>query len=174
MDVTPLNNVSRDGMANNTYTYYLYPSSSAGTVGPVTMTSGMTNQGSMTLVRCAASGTYRCKLTVRLGTTLTNAYAIRLQALYNEVKVDINKIKNVLGTTVRLQKGQVIVDATGRANEVFRRVQVRLQNAKNGTTSPFALLSADSICKRLAVGDPATSLPTTYDVADNAACVIDP
>ena len=47
-----------------------------------------------------------------------------------------------------LRDGQAEVDATGRAADVLRRIQVRVPIKRNFIFPEFALGTADSICKR--------------------------
>ena len=60
---------------------------------------------------------------------------------------------------MKFKGAQVVIDSTGRANDVLRRVQVRITGGtttfsygdNTGNYPDNVLESADSICKRLSV-----------------------
>jgi hypothetical protein len=107
-----------------------------------------------------------------------------MQALYNDVQVNLNSVATATSTDVTLKDGQAVVDVTGKANDVFRRVQVRLPlkgtgtatnstSAGSGFAPSFAILSADSLCKRLAVGPVTTVDSAGIPAGADASCKLD-
>ncbi len=101
---------------------------------------------------------YACKATIDIppavGQTdgVRTAY-LRLNALYNDHTSFRVQLKQD-DTTVAFSSVQPMVDATGRANDLFRRVQSRIEIANS--TFPFPQSAADvssSLCKTFLVTD---------------------
>jgi hypothetical protein len=85
--------------------------------------------------------------------------------------------KNAAGTDIKLSGAQAQIDATGKAQDVLRRILVNVPlHASNSNALPdYALESTDSICKRFAVMDGYYSVPDLDAVTgDNALCQLDP
>lgn len=175
MDVVPVvaGALDRATLVANTYTAFFYPSTSNLGVTTKSWSPGPANQGSVDLVRCNATG-LRCRLDVTLlAPGISNRYVLRLQAIYNDVQIGIADVKDTLNNTVTLTDGQAVVDVTGKANDVFRRVQVRLPLNPSGFTGSMALQTADSVCKLLATG-PTTTVDTSgIPIASAGSCLID-
>ncbi len=146
LDLAPTNGspLDRATMISGSYTIFLYPTTGAGTVTTAGM--GASNQGSLIFANCAAAP---CTYNVTLTGGTSSKYLMRLQALYNSVGVRISNVRDSIGNPLTLRNGQAVVDVTGRASDVFRRIQVRLPYYVNGYMPGFAVQSADSICKRL-------------------------
>jgi len=92
--------------------------------------------------------------------TNTNNYVMRIQGIYAPTHVKVTMLDGGLnGTAVGFNKAQVIVDVTGRAGDVFRRVEARLdlEDLFSTLVPEYAILSADDICKDLVVGNSASS-----------------
>jgi Tfp pilus assembly protein PilV len=90
----------------------------------------------------SVTGTY-CQATItNLGAT---NYALRVQSLYNDSSLTVTPDSNV-----SLTGAQVLIDSTGQANSVFRRIQVRFSLTANDTTPTpdEAIEAGGSICKR--------------------------
>jgi hypothetical protein len=146
IDLVPISGaLDRNTLITQTYSFFLYPTS-AGTTTDHTVQSGTGNQGTVFLSRCTASP---CRARVTLSGGTATRYMMRLQAVYNNVKATIGPVRNIAGATVNMINGQTVIDSTGRANDVYRRIQVRRQSSNNGLTPAFALQAADTICKRL-------------------------
>ena len=78
------------------------------------------------------------------------SYYMRMRSIYRDSSVSIYP-KNAAGGTVET-KGQIIIDATGKAQGVLRRIQVRVPVDAGAVNAPFgAIESTGSICKRFAV-----------------------
>ena len=179
MDIVPVvtGSLDRGTLVANSYTAFLYPTTDTAGLSAKTYSSGPVAQGSVDLVRCNSAG-LRCKLDITLaGAGISDRYTLRLQAIYNDVQIDIANVKDTTTSIVTLKDGQAIVDVTGKANDVFRRVQVRLPMKPSGFASSSALQSADSVCKLLNAG-PITTVDTSVVPAGapaiaSASCLID-
>ncbi len=179
MDVVPVVDgaLDRATLVANSYSMFLYPTSDNAGIVSKSYSPGPAAQGSVDLVTCDTSPTptnLRCKLDITLtGAGISKRYMLRLQAIYNVVQADVADVKDTTNTKVSLKDGQAVVDVTGRANDVFRRVQVRLPLKPTGFVSSTVLQSADSVCKLLAVG-PTTTVDTSgIPAGAERSCLID-
>jgi hypothetical protein len=73
-----------------------------------------------------------------------------MSALYASGAVDITATC-LCGSPVVFNNAQIQIDATGKAQDVLRRVQVRLPMSLPGKTPDYAIQSGSSICKRFSV-----------------------
>ncbi len=150
---------NRQDVANSAYTVYLYPSITGGTSIPASP--GLAGQGVTLVTRCNSTNGYRCSANVSLSGSGSSSYYVRLQSYYNPVRARVAAVDGS-GNEVTLTNGQAIVDSTGQANDVYRRIQVRIPLSSNeGFHPPFAIFSGDSICKRYIgiPGNTAVDLP---------------
>jgi type II secretory pathway pseudopilin PulG len=74
-------------------------------------------------------------------------FILRVQSLYTESDVSICANTCSEG----LQGVQVVIDATGQANDVFRRVQVRVPYMPGYPTPEYAVETAGNLCKQLKI-----------------------
>jgi len=110
-----------------------------------------------------------CTLTV---TGLSaNQYYARLMSSYEAVSVQVSA--TTAAGAANLSGAQILIDATGKAQDVLRRIQVRVSPGPNSTTQlpDYALESTTSICKRFAVmQNYFSNNATTTDGAGNQLC----
>ncbi len=121
--------------------FFIYPSAlSGGALDYATSSTGTTGQGN-----CSGAGSYEeCKLTVSgLG---GSQYYIRLKGIYKSMAFTV---KPLAGEFVGLQ---AIIDVTGKATDVERRIQVRLPiNNLSNNVPLFGLEGTDKICKKFSI-----------------------
>jgi hypothetical protein len=159
VDLVPLSAVrsvtnSRRDMVDLTYSFLVYPTDDPAIAinNLIGGGRGHTNQGGTLMTRCQASvlpGDYRCRATVDLNPDVVGPLYMRVQSYYNPVRTEFT----VTGVD-ELVGGQILIDVTGKANGVFRRLQVSVPAVPGasylgGIHNPYALLTADSLCKRL-------------------------
>ncbi|HEX9594714.1 MAG TPA: hypothetical protein VF996_01105 [Candidatus Saccharimonadales bacterium] len=102
------------------------------------------------------AGTYACTVTIS-GVSAQNFY-LRLQSLYTSTFVQVTLLNN--NTPVLFEEVQALVDVTGRAGDIFRRVEARVSLLSNNYPLPdIALWSNTDICKAFSVTDD----PADYD-----------
>jgi len=142
---------------SNANTLFLYPSATGLTMKDFALDARRSPSNSQQKVQCHDSfldGEYACTVTITLpnpidgNTADRNAY-LRLTSLYNGAHYSI-KLKNG-NETVRFSGVQPLVDSTGRANDVFRRVETRVELVGDFTYPEAALDMQGSLCKNFTV-----------------------
>lgn len=153
-DVLPGSAVGNRATLNSaSKTVFLFPSSSADSFNYDTDGSGEVVTGN-----CDATHTPTyCSATISFGTNQSQVY-LRLRSIYRSTSVNITATKST-GGAATLTGTQAIVDATGQARDVLRRIQVRVPIGGQGTIPEYAIQSGDSICKRLLI-DPTNGTAT--------------
>jgi hypothetical protein len=153
--------LSRQALAANDMVVYLYPSNTnGGSVGNTSYyVSGTTvRQGDQVSAACVSNG--KCSVSIGLPPPPGpgfNTYYARLRMMYRGTASDV--IISPDNNQATFAGAQAVVDATGKAQDVLRRIQVYVPLSTGNTNySPFATQTRDSICKRFAVapGPPAT------------------
>lgn len=142
----------RADLINNTFTGFFYPHTDGGAVSTVTYANGIgaTNAGVIKSGGCTGAGV--CTVTIT-GLGARSSY-VRMRSIYRSNDVTVTAT-DAVGTPLELADAQAVVDATGKASGVLRRIQVRLGLSKFGASFPEnALQTADSICKRYSVATP--------------------
>lgn len=142
----------RNQLITNTYHAFLYPNASnaAPTRVSVPATPGATDQGRFLNGNCT-SGREPRSCTVRLENLNSNTYYLRLKAIYNPVSVSVRSF-NDDNERQELRNGQAKIDATGKAADVVRRIQVNVPLATAGFTYPeYAVETFSTLCKRFIV-----------------------
>jgi len=142
---------------SNANTLFLYPSATGLTTKDFALDARRSPSNSQQKVQCNDSfldGEYACTVTITLpspidgNTANRNAY-LRLTSLYNGAHYSI-KLKNG-NETVRFNSVQPLVDSTGRANDVFRRVETRVELIGDFTYPEAALDMQGNLCKNFAI-----------------------
>lgn len=101
-------------------------------------------------------GSYLCTATLQLPAgaqfaSSGNTYFLRVTPIYSQAHFRIQLYNSSTGTSVDFKEVQPIVDSTGRAEDVYRRVQNRVRiNAAIGLPE-YAAESATDICKTIQV-----------------------
>tara|TARA_Y100001949_G_scaffold173846_1_gene180170 strand:+ start:1343 stop:2548 length:1206 start_codon:yes stop_codon:yes gene_type:complete len=161
-----------EGASSNTNTLFLYPSTNGSST--VTMTNRDIRQakGSPSaqpadgaadtpyLTRCAQtvnSGSYACSMTITVPTPIGSADRgiafLRLTSFYNQASVRVTML-DAANSIVQFHEVQPIVDSTGRANTVFRRVSARVNLYDTSFPYPEAAVDVtSSFCKDFGVTD---------------------
>lgn len=152
VDLLPINasSTSRVDIINNTRTYFFYPSSNP--AAPNTVDYLASQSGAVINGRCASSASpHYCNVTISNinasnlpGITASKVY-VRMRAIYNPVNVTVNAFS--LGNAVSIRGAQILVDSTGRAADVSRRIQVRIPQ-QNIDLPDFTIASMDTLCKK--------------------------
>ena len=101
------------------------------------------------------TGSYACTATIQLDNgqpSTSNTYFLRITPLYGSTHFRVQMLTNS-SSVVNFSGVEPVVDSTGRASDVFRRIQsrIRLDNVSN--LPEYAAESAGDICKNMQVSD---------------------
>jgi hypothetical protein len=146
VSITPLGNLNRTALINNTFTTYLYPQCSGSNIA--TYNSQSVSQqvpivnGNGT--KCS-SGTYSATIN-NLSGTVGESYVINVLDYYDDSSVSISNATDGTGP-LDFTNAQALIDVTGRAKNVLRRIQVHVPLNQPGPT-PAYTVEGQNICKR--------------------------
>ena len=123
-DLVPTNgSLTMSGLQDKTMTSFLVPMSSGGVSSiayPVASPASSSNTNNRVATACNATG---CTMTIT-GLS-TNQYYMRVSAVYKDVSLVVSAADST-GAALSLQGAQAVIDATGKAQDVLRRVQVHI------------------------------------------------
>ncbi len=155
----------------NAHTVYLYPQTSV-SVPSFAMDARRSGGLEPESVYCTTPGFpltgYACRAVLTLPGSIANRVGyLRLTSLYNATHLKA-ELQNGAGARVDFRDVQTAVDSTGRTNDLFRRVEARIETADPSFPYPRATVDImNNFCKTLAV----TADPSDYD---NGVSVCDP
>lgn len=146
------------GGGSNANTLFLYPSAVGATQKSFAVDARRNPLNAPQPIRCRASlagGGYACTVTLQLvppadGNTVNRNAYLRLSALYNQAHFSL-KLKDSTGGEVRFANVQPEVDATGRANNLFRRVVSRIELRGEFTYPDAEIDVTGDLCKNFTV-----------------------
>lgn len=142
---TPAGNFSRSQITSNVA--FLNPGNLAADPTYTYLTSF---DGAVRNASCDNTG-YKCKVTIN-GLNSGNKNYLRLMSIYRGTHIKISLVEDSTGSTVNIQSVQAIVDVTGKAGDVYRRIEARVSLLDNKYPLPdFALWSNDEICKNFTI-----------------------
>lgn len=136
-----------DGLQNATMTAFVVPVRPGGTAtaNPI----GYTTGGGNNRLGVICSDT-NCSLSINgLGAT---QYYMRVSSIYQNVSLLIEAF-DPASTKLSMEGAQAVIDVTGKAEDVLRRIQVRvpLSGSSSNELSDYAIQSNEAICKRFSV-----------------------
>lgn len=152
-DLLPTNNNNMDvgSLADATMTSFAVPFRTGGESAPLTFQPGVANTKNVFGATCDNS---RCTVTINVAGQNSNRFHMRLSSVYKGVGLKVQGTV-VGGAAAELTGAQAVIDSTGKAQDITRRIKVTvpLRNSSNNQLPDYALQSTDSICKRFAVMD---------------------
>ncbi len=155
--LTPLSNMSRQALIENTMTVFLRPASSGGAASATGFSAGageFANQGRIIQVTCDVNDDVNPRICNHrisgLAAAGTAGYLMTVRSVYSNASLYIEG-QGVGSDVLRFANQQAIIDSTGRASDVLRRIQVRVPLRETFDYPGFALEGA-SICKPYSVG----------------------
>jgi Tfp pilus assembly protein PilX len=151
-------NVNRDTLISDARTYFLYPKT--GTANQTPNTASYAANANFIDGNCNASHPNKtthpryCNARIdNIQNSNNGIVYLRLKAIYRPVAVTV-KIYDATLIQRNILNAQAVIDSTGKAQDVLRRIQVRVP-IKGGSLQPeFAVESMDTICKRLSFVQP--------------------
>lgn len=159
--------LTENSLSAATMTAFVVPLQSGGTPS-VNFAAGGSNTNDVIGGSCTNSA---CTLTISFPTPASSQYFVRVSSLYRDVSLDLTGT-DTTGKQVNFSGAQIAIDATGKAQDVLRRIEVRVSTASQDTsgtdtktvptsqsTLPYYVLgSGTSICKEFATtGSSSTS-----------------
>lgn len=155
--------LGREALISNSFLSFVLPGSSA-TNANYLDGAGITKQGVIWQGGCSGS---ECTLTINTAVAGKSKFLLHLRSIYYENSVSITA-KDVGGNTVKFKNGQLMIDSTGRAADVLKRIQVRVPLHNFGGPYPeFALQTTDAICKQLQIVPPDIADATSRNYCSN-------
>ena len=142
----------------NASTIFLYPSSISKASSIVSPSTIRGTPSAPVPVHCdedLSLGIYACSATILLpdpvgGTSASRVAYLNLSASYRATNYQIQLLSG--STVVQFDAVQPIVDSTGRANDMFRRVESRIETV-SGTYPSSAVSLSGNLCKKFSVTD---------------------
>ena len=144
----------RGSLVANTMTAFLYPKVSGSVTRSYASATGFGNQGAITEVTCDGTGARLCTLKVDgLASMASSSYLIRVKSIYKANALTITATTS--SPTNEILGNQALIDSTGKAGDVLRRIKVRVPIIPDSDEffPEFAIQSVDTICKQLLFSD---------------------
>lgn len=84
----------------------------------------------------------------------TRVMYVRVQSVYKNSDIELTGT-DTSGNPIQFKNAQALIDSTGKAGDVLKRIQVRLplQTGTSNDLSDYAIQTTDSLCKRFSVMD---------------------
>lgn len=155
LELVPTASLDSTALAAGHTVMFLYPTRTGGT------SSTPLANGRVAEMRCSTTG--GCNVDI----TGFNAarYAVKISSVYVGGTFSLSATDSG-GDPLQFQNGQVLVDVTGKASDVLRRIQVRLPMAGGPSTPDYAIQSAGSLCKRFEFDVDSLSIPADLAAQD--------
>lgn len=149
--------------ANGGRTLYVYPTTTGSALAIdsaiVTRARPDATATKLQAVRCQATGyltEYACNTVITLPSTFATSSQgvyVRVSAIYNDTKFSVAPQESD-GTAIAYDQVQPSIDSTGRASDVFRRVEARVETSDDQTAYPRATIDiTGNLCKTVTVTD---------------------
>jgi hypothetical protein len=143
MDMVSVGTLSRVALLRNNFTAFLAPVFSGGGTVPYSganIYGGTASQGARPKARCTATG---CDM--KITGSFSGQYYLRISALYRPATLTIQaKTSN---NPQPLYGAEASVDATGKAQDVLRRLRVYVPLSGNAAHPDYGLQTTNDICK---------------------------
>lgn len=155
IDTTPTlpdNLIKRADLLNRNFLAIAYPSVTGSPVSRVGNVGG--GAGLFAGATCDGAATpKKCSVTINnVGASGDARFYLRMKTLYRpSSSVVISALAEDGVTRVPFKGAQITIDSTGKANDVLRRIQVRVPVVPKFEESDYALKASESICKMLNV-----------------------
>lgn len=163
VDLVPIDNnpaMSANSLAEETLTFFAVPTpmGTRRTVGVIQYdgaNSSTGNRQDIVPAQCVNSvAPNKCAISIDIPVADQNheKYEMRVSSEYEDSSLEVTADTPAPATGLPLSGAQVVIDATGRAQNVVRRIQVYVPiGIQSNKLSDYAIESTDSICKRYVV-----------------------
>jgi Tfp pilus assembly protein PilX len=148
VDIMPASSVDRASLITNQRTYFMYPTVGGGPI--TTVGYGLPSSSGAILDGKCSNGTgsntsHVCNVIINGLGGIAGPIYVRVLAMYNPVKLTITGTD--ASGPIGLSGAQTLVDSTGKAADVLRRIQVRVP-FQDADLPDYAIASMDSLCKK--------------------------
>ena len=170
LDIIPADVLDRASLQARTASLFLYPASTScgSAVSSITYSAHIGDaKGQIVKVKCDPAASTRprdCELSVDMDGIYQNSlYYVRMRSIYrsSDMTIRIYDTNAISPGQLSIKGAQVQIDATGKVNDVLRRVQVRVPVTKSYAIPEFVIQTTDSICKQLEIA------PAPANIVDN-------
>ena len=158
---SPTASFNRDWLDDNTFHAILYPKANGSGASQNVIFSNDSAQGVVIEGNCTTTNTpKKCKATITMATDLGADFYLKMSTIYTSADVEILAYDATSGgNQLNFQGAQAVIDATGRATDVLRRVQAVIPLTNSWSADSFGIRSDDGICKQYEVAPSGTSSP---------------
>jgi hypothetical protein len=153
IDLVPANSTDRADIMADMFTAFLTPANITGgrevtySGSGSNINGGNANQGARPVASCTDDN---CTITIKNMSIATNnatKYYARVSTLYRDTSLTV-VAKDSTNADLNLIGAQVMLDATGRAQDVLRRVQVRIPLVGDSFHPDYGVQTTESMCKQ--------------------------
>jgi uncharacterized protein YegL/Tfp pilus assembly protein PilV len=148
--------LTRGGLLGSQHTTYFQPTRS--TANGTVPYEGAAGQPNVIAGNCGTANYTQCVATINnLGGR--TKFSLRISSFYQPSNISIIAF-NAANDPVPIGGVQAVVDVTGKATDVLRRIQVRVPLGQPAATPPaYAIQSNNAICKRFTSADDYFNIP---------------
>lgn len=154
MENTKNQKINRDALIAKRKVFFMYPVNDSN--GSPTSEVDWSTSPSGTIVQgeCASSLDQKCSVVINdiESSSASMTYIVRLRSIYRNVEAAING-KLVNDQEAKFKGAQVQIDATGRANDVLRRISARVAVEQSSSIPDHVLQAYDGVCKKIELVD---------------------
>jgi Tfp pilus assembly protein PilX len=144
ISLTPLTSLDRASLTASDFTFYGYPVTGPGTTVLYASSSSAT-EGSVNDAHCTGGS---CSITINVSSlNTTGPFLLHLTNHYDKSNIMVTGL-DATNAAVKFQGGQAVIDSTGRARDVLKRLQVHVPIA-DGNALPNYAIEAGNVCKRI-------------------------
>lgn len=153
VSITPLASsfIKRATLISGTYIAFLYPNGSgaAGSAPVYSYADAVGSDAGKIIDGNCNTGNIPRHCHVKITDLGQANYLLSLRAIYNKAARVTIQAYGYDGSQLRIRNAQTVVDSTGKAQDVLRRIQVRIPSKNTYTHTDSALETTGSICKQL-------------------------
>jgi hypothetical protein len=171
VSITPLTSggINRTDLAKKTYVAFLYPKDSSTRTNTEAdypsydYAQGIdANAGVIADANCKTDNApaYDCNITINNLTT--NYYVVNIRSIYGYSKVHITA-QDTAGISTGFAHTQTLIDATGKAQDILHRLQVRIPSNNDFPGSDYGVKGVAGICKIWQLTPTATTSGSSAD-----------
>lgn len=152
IELIDTSDINRTALINNDFVAFVSPGTGGSSTKHYVNGLGVANQGVSWQGDCTSGINGECKLKID-GISRTRLM-LHMRSVYNVNEVRIEGVNTPSGEKIEFKNAQMMIDSTGKASDVLKRIQVRvsLNQYSNGVYPEFSLnANGAGICKLLQI-----------------------